>query len=67
MHKTERHFHTNYYGGAFYGDKRTKQRGGETQEEKNEEIKEMGTVDLEEGDGQGGDPHRIKLITIIGR
>ena len=37
-----------------------------TQEEKNEEIKEMGTVDLEEGDGQGGDPHRIKLITIIG-
>lgn len=36
------------------------------QEEKNEEIKEMGTVDLEEGDGQGGDPHRIKLITIIG-
>ena len=37
-----------------------------SQEEKQEEIREMGTMDLEEGGGREGTPHRIKLITIIG-
>lgn len=46
--------------------KRQESGPGKSQEEKQEEIREMGTMDLEEGGGKGEDPHRIKLITIIG-
>ena len=46
--------------------KRQESGPGKSQEEKQEEIREMGTMDLEEGGGKDEDPHRIKLITIIG-
>ena len=45
--------------------KRQESGPGKSQEEKQEEIREMGTMDLEEGGGKDEDPHRIKLITII--
>ena len=46
--------------------KRQESGPGKSQEEKQEEIREMGTMDLEEGGGKDEDSHRIKLITIIG-